>query len=524
MEETENTSVDGEATAPEMQLSATKEIASWLDPLNKIKVESVLSRYPIHNLTKQEAVAIFIQRSAANGEVEFHWEVSPNAKFGQPRPTAYRVDCLIVNRRIDESPRPLPSLIRLGSLRQMCQELGITDSGKNKNDLKIALQQNAGAMISAKLKYKGKDGTEHKFEHYFNRYNVVFTGDRLGDGRIADAVYLYLSEPYRQLLNNVPFRPLDYEYLKQLTPMAQRFYELLSFRIYRAIKSGEAQAKLLYSEYCLAAPQERKFTQRDVKRQMVKIHDQHLQAGYISDVEIQPFFDDSGQADFWLLYTLGPKAHAEYQAFNTPQPAAQKRGLMGQGSLNPDLAIPVAPNAALTPSGATVSGKVAGKETGKDLLQEAAQLVKAFHGGLGVEPPAPPRRKELEQARELIRQHGFETAHFIVNFGLAEARRTKFEMRYFGALLSYESAALQRFNASQAESATPSGEALERAAAEARWQQLSPLERLERETRANQLLEECNITARADWQESQRSRWVEEFALAELLEELRAGR
>lgn len=499
MEETENNTASA-ASESDISLASARELSNWLDPLNKIKVESVLSRYPIHNLTKQETVEIFIQRSAANGEVEFHWEVSPNAKFGQPRPTAYRVDCLIVNRRIDESPRPLPNLIRLGSLRQICQELGITDSGKNKNDLKIALQQNAGVMISAKLKYKGKDGTEHKFEHYFNRYNVVFTGDRLSDGRIADAVYLYLSEPYRQLLNNVPFRPLDYEYLKQLTPMAQRFYELLSFRIYRAIKSGEAQAKLLYSEYCLAAPQERKFTQRDVKRQMIKIHEQHLQSGYISEVEIQPFFDDNGTADFWLLYTLGPKAHAEHLAFNAP-PAGAKKIPAGAGNAPVELESEnVLPTA--------------------ELLAE--RLVQAFHLELGATPPAPSRRRELEQAATLIREHGAEAADFIVKFGVAEARRTKFEMRYFGALLGYVSAALARWRASQA-TPSASAEALaERAAATLRWQQMSAAEREQRAARANQLLEECNITARSDWDESQRPRWVEEFALSELAEELRA--
>ena len=36
--------------------------------------------------------------------------------------------------------------------------------------------------------------------------------------RRADAVYLVLSEPYREVLNHAPVRPLDYAYLKALTP------------------------------------------------------------------------------------------------------------------------------------------------------------------------------------------------------------------------------------------------------------------------------------------------------------------
>ena len=37
-------------------------------------------------------------------------------------------------------------------------------------------------------------------------------------------------------LNHAPVRPLDYTYLKTLTPTAQRFYELLSYKMFAALK------------------------------------------------------------------------------------------------------------------------------------------------------------------------------------------------------------------------------------------------------------------------------------------------
>jgi integrase/recombinase XerD len=37
------------------------------------------------------------------GEADFKWEVSYNSKHGQPGPLAYKVDTLIINRRIDEA-------------------------------------------------------------------------------------------------------------------------------------------------------------------------------------------------------------------------------------------------------------------------------------------------------------------------------------------------------------------------------------------------------------------------------------
>src|SRR3954462_9568424 len=96
-------------------------------PLNRIRVETALSRFPIHRLAKQGNAAIDLLRINDAGEADFKWEVSYNSKHGQPGPLAYKVDTLIVNRRIDEARRPLPEILKLGSLREICRELGLTD-------------------------------------------------------------------------------------------------------------------------------------------------------------------------------------------------------------------------------------------------------------------------------------------------------------------------------------------------------------------------------------------------------------
>jgi hypothetical protein len=66
-------------------------------------------------------------------------------------------------------------------------------------------------LINAKLHYKAADGTERRLEAGFTRYSVVFTGERLPNGKKADAVYLILNDPYWEVLNNAPTRPLDYD-------------------------------------------------------------------------------------------------------------------------------------------------------------------------------------------------------------------------------------------------------------------------------------------------------------------------
>ena len=283
--------------------------------INRIRVETALSRFPIHRLARKGHVSIDLQRLTTSGEADFKWEVSYNAKYGQPGPLAYKVDTLIVNRRIDEAGRPLPELIKLESLTEICQELGMVDSGENRAHVKKSLLQNAFAAITAKIRYKTKTGKEKWVEIGYTRYSVVFTGELLPDGRQADSVYILLNPPYRDLLNQVEVRPLDYDYLKQLAPGAQRLYELLSFQIYGALASGRPRAKMLYSEYCQYAPQTRYSDFDHVKKQMYKVHVSHRESGYIAKVDYEETVGRDGCADWEMFYTPGPKACEEFRAF-----------------------------------------------------------------------------------------------------------------------------------------------------------------------------------------------------------------
>jgi len=111
---------------------------------------------PFHELSKKGDVRIRITRKNELGELELLWDVSPNPRYGAPRQLAYKLDTIAVNRRLDELGRPLPKVIRLGSLRELSKELG---RNIPTGDIKKALLQNASAFITAKLAYRGKDAT-----------------------------------------------------------------------------------------------------------------------------------------------------------------------------------------------------------------------------------------------------------------------------------------------------------------------------------------------------------------------------
>lgn len=288
-------------------------------PLNAIRTESALSRFPVHRLSR-ESINIEIRESNDSGELKTKWEVSYNSKHGQPGALAYKVDSLVINRKFDEVGRPLPNLIRLESVKVIANELG-----SNQVEVKRALYQNAFAAITAKMSYKGKDGAEKSIEAGFTRYSIIFTGETLPDGRKADAVYLLLNEIYRDILNTAQTRPLDYDYLKELSPGSQRLYELLSFQIFGALANERPRAKLLYSYYCTRAPQTRYFDYEHVKKQMYKLHALHKKSGYIAAVEFRETTDSEGHADWEMLYTPGRRAKAEFRVFNEPGSAVGKK-------------------------------------------------------------------------------------------------------------------------------------------------------------------------------------------------------
>jgi hypothetical protein len=302
---------------PKNKTAATgtiRELAG-LTPASIIRTETVLSKLPIHNLAKKGSIKINIVRKKANSQVELSWRVSPSRDYGEPRQLAYKIDTLIVNRRIDKEGRPLPLMIALGSIRQICRELGINE-GKASNDVKRAILQNSSTFISAKLTYKGNDGTIRKLDTNFARYSVIFTGEKLPDGSAADGVYIIPTEPYREVLNNAPVRPLNYEYLRELPPTQQRFYEIVSYRIYAALKHRQQEAKMAYSEYCTYSAQERYFDRARVQKQMYKVHRPHLASGYLESLRYEETTDNEGKPDWLIFYVPGRKARAEYHSFS----------------------------------------------------------------------------------------------------------------------------------------------------------------------------------------------------------------
>src|SRR5215467_14185991 len=398
-------------------------------PLRILRTETVLSRFPIHNLTTHGRVSIHLRRTNAQGDLDYLWDVSTSAHYGPPGPLAYKLDTLVINRLLDALPRPVPAVLKVGSLRQVAPQLGLNTSGRQQEHLKAAFHQNASAYIVTKLRYRDRDGRQRRLEAGFTRYSVVFQGEQLPDGTPADAVYLVLSEPYREILNHAPVRPLDYAYLQALTPMAQRFYELLSYHLFATLTHRRPHATLRYGEYCLLATQQRYTGYEQVKKQMYKVHRPHLAAGYIAQVRSTATTDADGQPDWLLHYTPGPKARAEYAAFRC-QPGGETVRPRPEDAEPADLLALMLPETPAAPPHAQAEALV-------------QQFYQRFHGLVRVTPTA----KELTQATALLTAYGLEKAQYLLTFSSQAAQATRYDPQFFGGILHYLDRALAAYDA-----------------------------------------------------------------------------
>jgi len=460
-------------------------------PLSILRTETVLSRFPIHNLTTGGAVTIRITQTNAQGDLDLRWAVSYNAYYGPPRHLAYKLDTIVINQILDALPRPLPRVLKLGSLRQIGTLLDVQVSGRQYAHLKSAFHQNASAYIVAYLRYRGRDGTARTVNTGFTRYSVIFTGEHLPDGTTADAVYLVLSEPYREVLNHAPVRPLDYAYLKALTPTAQRFYELLSYKMFAALKYHHPHATLRYTDYCVLSTQQRYTDALQVQKQMYKVHRPHLDAGYLTQVHYEATTDADGQPDWLLHYIPGPKAQAEYAAFmHQPGAAAaaaltlpadaDQEDLVATITREPPAAPPPAAAAHMeqaarraplaeatptTPSPAPPEAEAA--PLVDPLLAHAHALVIAFYQRFHGATAVTPHPKELAHATELLATHGEAKAHFLLAFAHQAAPETHYQPQVFGGIRQYLPRALAAYDA-QATRATQA--ATQRAATDERTQ------------------------------------------------------
>jgi hypothetical protein len=395
-----------------------------------VRIDTALSRYPIHRLANKGNINISIQEKDERGTTALRWEVDYGARHGQPGPLAYKLDTLVINRRIDDAGRPVPKILRLGSLHEIAQELGLE---RNTSAARKALLQNVGVTINCKIRYRAVDKSERWLEAAFSRYDAIFTGDALPDGSRADCVHLVLHETYLSVLNAALRRPLDYDYLRELPPAPQRFYEILSYQMLPAIKYNQ-RAKLAYSDFCLFSTLTRYESFDQVKKQMYKIHQPHVHANYIAKIEYEATTDEAGRPDWNIFYLPGELAKRQQLAFDfgVSCPRTERRKIPS-AARNDKAVLPLteAPSLPLL------------SEAAQQQEERTGELVRRFYM-LRYGQKQEPTEREIGEAQKYL-DVGESWANFLVEFAAQQGKETQKFPNDFGGVKKLMSQARDAF-------------------------------------------------------------------------------
>ena len=380
--------------------------------IDPIRVELLSTEMPIHQLAKRGEEEIRILKRKRGGQIQAQWRVDYNLNVGRPGQLAYHLDTWVIKRRLSELHRPISRLVRIGDLRQIAREL---NHGGDTNAVRLAFDQNAATFVRAKITYRTKEGDEETLEGYFNRYNVFYRGHTLPGGRHAETVYISLNDPYYGLINASVVRPLDFTYLRQLTPAAQRFYELVSPKLYAAIKNGHDSAWILYSDYCQLAVQKRQESRSRMQAQMGAVQRPHRRSGYIVAVDYRSAPAAEGRMDWFIHYAPGPRARAEFRIFNGAR-MPRRGSKSAQDGLGPHSGTDRAPD------------RPRARDSSRSEATTASVLAHRFaerrHGRVHASEPTP-RHIEWAQAILDALEGDLETAETAIDLAAKEGRANR---------------------------------------------------------------------------------------------------
>lgn len=288
--------------------------------LNELRSEVNLLVLPFFALNNREiskrAESTFQTEIIREGKkIEIAWYVSANTKFGYPGPLAKRIHKAI-EEKLHEIDLPICNPIQF-STYEMCKRLGEGVGGRQYKRIKRALKSIKGASIESKGTFYHK-GKKRYLEKIFSLYDkIVFMGEELEDGKIAETNYLYLNELYLDSINAKYVKPLDFGYYQGLTSnVARRLYELLGVKFYYIVENGHPWIRYRYSTLCQLLPLRRQKYLSKAKQIMNPAHEELRDTNFLKDF----FWDEIENEKDWLIYYFpGNRAKKEIHEYTFPE-------------------------------------------------------------------------------------------------------------------------------------------------------------------------------------------------------------
>lgn len=337
------------ALATEKNTSDTGQQSLELEIPQTLRTEFNFLKYPFFDLAGDSKRAkIEINESVVTDEGTFRilWRVTRNIESKFPGDFEKRVHRAI-EQIINNAPKPIQNPLPIGSVHYLARLMGIVaDSGKNYQDIQRALKNIVKTSVEAEGTFQLKESKTRKFiNDTFHLYDrVIFKGEMLPSGEVADSIYLMLGSWYLQNINNNYVVPLDWRFYNQLQgSITTRMYEFLSIHFFVALEKRREYHDVRYKEICEYFPLVMQRPGWKARKQLKQAHELLTREGYFAKIE----WLEVNEPDDWLIrYWIGNRARDEYLRNKTevrhigesarpvPLPERRRRQLLAENGAN----------------------------------------------------------------------------------------------------------------------------------------------------------------------------------------------
>ena len=341
----------------------------------------------------------------SRGEKERHIIIRPDPEFGQPGPLAHKVFVALIKKHSDYG-RPAPEEVsftrrEIGRLIER-QKWG----GRDSDQLIRALYEIRRTAITAFI----KGSKDRFFEHDFNVFSEILIERKNSHTDPIEACTITLAKPIIDSLRDDHFTCLNHFLMMRLGTIGQALYMRLFFH-FSNLYEEQAKKRLAfpkrYDDICTEWLGGLTILDRKSKiiREQLGTHLQQLiEVGFLSSYTIEKAKTRPG---FVLTFRPGPAFFQDYDRFYRHRK---------QGELQWDFQA--------DRRGVAEPLRVAHLFTAKRTKMDVKQITFASSS-------------DVEAARQLLTHIEFAEAEAFIDYALAQAASTKFDVQTLGGLKQY---------------------------------------------------------------------------------------
>ncbi len=338
------------------------------------------------------------------GVAEKNIVIRPDSKLGQPGPLAHKIFVALIKKHSGYG-RPTQADVSF-TKRELTRLIGRAEWGGSASEqLERALEEIHYAFVRTRFK-----SADNFVEHSFNIFPEIYLERREHATDPIEACTVTLARPIMASLQDGHFTCLNHALMQQLGTIGQAFYMRLFFH-FANLYDGHHQRRLTfikrYDDICtewlggLAVRPYQSIIERDQLGPHLR---QLVSADFLASYKIT---EAKGRAGFVVTFRPGSAFFADYRRFYQ----RRERGSV-QFDFNSD------------------------RQEIAEPLKVAYLFIEKRSGNRNGGIPYVPS-KDVETAKYILTRIPFEQVSEFIDFGLAQAKKTRFDVQSLGGLKQY---------------------------------------------------------------------------------------